>query len=74
MVNRGTEINAMTGSISWYYCSSKDNPANLLTREARINFTLDNSVWFKGPNVLEDDDLRITNETINVPENVYLSD
>lgn len=61
-------------SNSCYHCSSKDDPAEILTRGASVNSILKNPMWLKGPKCLEADDLLIINQTISAPETDYIAE
>ncbi|XP_035214425.1 uncharacterized protein LOC118188168 [Stegodyphus dumicola] len=44
--NRVDEIQKLTNPDSWFYCSTKDNPADLLTRGVSASSLVNNSKWW----------------------------
>jgi hypothetical protein len=52
--NRVTEINELTGDSVWLHVSSKDNPADLLSRGVSLDTLSDCSLWWNGPTFLYD--------------------
>ncbi|XP_035207028.1 uncharacterized protein LOC118181903 [Stegodyphus dumicola] len=44
--NRVDEIQKLTNPDSWFYCSTKDNPADLLTRGVSSSSLVNNSKWW----------------------------
>ncbi|XP_035230524.1 uncharacterized protein LOC118202452 [Stegodyphus dumicola] len=44
--NRVDEIQKLTNPDSWFYCSTKDNPADLLTHGVSASSLVNNSKWF----------------------------
>ena len=67
--NRVLEIRSKVRADKWFYCRSKENPADIITR---VNIdSLLNDTWLKGPNFLFEsinfeDDLVVDN-TQNLP-------
>ena len=53
--NRVKEIRKLTNKTSWFYCDSKNNPSDLLTK---IGFSLvqlkEKHLWWEGPSFLKD--------------------
>ncbi|XP_054717382.1 uncharacterized protein LOC129226778 [Uloborus diversus] len=74
VANRVMEIKALTDSTSWFHCSTKDNPCDILSRGSSVRYLLENSMWFQGPKFLAADSLPVPKETIDVPETDYLSE
>lgn len=50
--NRVTEINELTGDSVWLHVSSKDNPADLLSRGCSLDLLKDSELWWHGPSYL----------------------
>jgi hypothetical protein len=46
--NRVDEIQESTSSYTWSYVSSRDNPANLVTRGLKANLISENCLWWSG--------------------------
>ncbi|GFU53366.1 uncharacterized protein TNCV_2953911 [Trichonephila clavipes] len=47
VANRVREIQSLADPNSWFHCSGKDNPADLLTRGISVD-VLNNSKWWNG--------------------------
>ncbi|GFU47132.1 pro-Pol polyprotein [Nephila pilipes] len=52
VANRVREIQSLTNPKSWFHCSGKDNPANLLTRGISVEALSTSSKWWNGPSFL----------------------
>ena len=58
--NRVLQIRKNVVQGSWYYCSSQDNPADVITRDNNIpNYSL----WWKGPSFLYNDNMPALEDT-----------
>ena len=53
MKNRVKEISTSTQPTDWHYCSTKDNPPDLLTRGLAIGSLVKNEFWNSGPDWLK---------------------
>ena len=51
--NRVQDIRKTTDVSKWFYCNTKENPANLLTRSKRFENFHENKFWLKGPEFLK---------------------
>lgn len=71
--NRVNEIKNLTNPDSWFYCSTKDNPADLLTRGVSAISLVNNSKWWMCADFLMKP--RIFNDCLQpiVPEIEYLT-
>ena len=56
VAHRVGEICENTDPDAWRWVSSKDNPADLATRGARVGDLTPDSPWFKGPSFLAQDE------------------
>ncbi|XP_052799095.1 uncharacterized protein LOC128230691 [Mya arenaria] len=54
--NRVEEIHQLTDIRKWRYCPTKENPADLLTRGISAVQFSDNTLWFKGPQWIDETD------------------
>ncbi|XP_052806527.1 uncharacterized protein LOC128235769 [Mya arenaria] len=54
--NRVKEIHQLMDNRKWRYCPTKENPAELLTRVISAVQISDNTLWFKGPQWIEETD------------------
>uniref|UniRef100_T1IZL0 Uncharacterized protein n=1 Tax=Strigamia maritima TaxID=126957 RepID=T1IZL0_STRMM len=54
VTNRVHEICNLTTSDQWYYLSTSDNPADLLTRMDKVSELLSGTFWTEGPSNLEE--------------------
>ncbi|XP_035226676.1 uncharacterized protein LOC118199008 [Stegodyphus dumicola] len=50
--NRVAEIQAICNANQWYHCSSKENPADLLSRGERAETIISSPLWQNGPSWL----------------------
>ena len=50
--NRVQETRELSDSRGWYYCNTKSNPANLLTRTQNFSNFQNCDLWWAGPNFL----------------------
>jgi len=68
--NRVNEIRNATNKEDWYYCSTKDNPADIITRSELSDIA--NPLWWGGPSFMKDRELSIekldSNEFETLPE------
>lgn len=68
--NRVNEIRSKTNCEDWYYCSTKDNPADIITRSELSDST--SALWWGGPSFLKEQELSIEklepNEIETLPE------
>ena len=51
--NRVQEIRETTDVSKWFYCNTKKNPADLLTRSENFENVHENKFWFQGPEFLK---------------------
>lgn len=49
VANRVSKIQDMTENIAWHHMSSKENPADLITRGVSVDTLLNKSLWWNGP-------------------------
>ncbi|XP_071145385.1 uncharacterized protein [Mytilus edulis] len=54
--NRVKEITELTEELTWRYCPSESNPADLLSRGITIDKFKDNRLWMHGPDWLTVED------------------
>ena len=52
--NRVQETRELSDSRGWYYCNTKSNPANLLTRTQNFSNFQNCDLWWAGPNFLRE--------------------
>ncbi|GFW88895.1 integrase catalytic domain-containing protein [Trichonephila clavipes] len=52
--NRVAEIQALSNDYHWKHVSSKDNPADLISRGCNVDELLKNEMWFSGPDLQTD--------------------
>ena len=73
--NRVTEIQELTESRKWNYCSTDQNPADLLTRGIAAHEYLKSKLWKNGPDWLTDErnfpSLQLTTENAILLANYY---
>ncbi|GFU63497.1 integrase catalytic domain-containing protein [Trichonephila clavipes] len=60
-LKRVREIQSLTDPNSWFHCSGKDNPADLLTRGISVDALTTNSKWWNGSSFLRQIDFRPKN-------------
>ncbi|GFW17952.1 integrase catalytic domain-containing protein [Trichonephila clavipes] len=53
--NRGAEIQALSKDYNWKHVSSKNNPADLISRGCNVDELLKNEMWFSGPDLQTDE-------------------
>ncbi|GFV28642.1 integrase catalytic domain-containing protein [Trichonephila clavipes] len=53
--NRVAEIQALSKDYHWKHVSSKNNPADLISRGCNVDELLKNEVWFSGPDLQTDE-------------------
>ncbi|KAG1697911.1 hypothetical protein GQR58_005883 [Nymphon striatum] len=53
--NRVSEIQSLTDPSNWYHCSSKDNPADLVTRGLLAKDLMQSELWMRGPKWLSEE-------------------
>ncbi|GFW38313.1 integrase catalytic domain-containing protein [Trichonephila clavipes] len=53
--NRVAEIQALSKDYHWKHVSSKNNPADLISRGCKVDELLKNEMWFSGPNLQTDE-------------------
>ena len=67
--NRVKEISTSTQPTDWHYCSTKENPADLLTRGLAIGSMVKNEFWNSGPDWLKRKaDVWITSDSLRTKE------
>lgn len=49
VANRAAQIQEMTNGEDWFYVPTKENPADVVSREQLSNIFLENEMWKKGP-------------------------
>ncbi|GFW66665.1 integrase catalytic domain-containing protein [Trichonephila clavipes] len=52
--NRVADIQALSKDYHWKHVSSKDNPADLISRGCNVDELLKNEMWFSGPDLQTD--------------------
>ncbi|GFU52718.1 integrase catalytic domain-containing protein [Trichonephila clavipes] len=68
------EIQSLTDPNSWFHCSGKDNPADLLTRGISVDALTNNSKWWNGSSFLRQIDFQTKGLDEAIPERVYLTE
>ncbi|GFW81136.1 integrase catalytic domain-containing protein [Trichonephila clavipes] len=53
--NRVAEIQALSNDYHWKHVSSKNNPADLISRGCNVDELLKNEMWFSGPDLQTDE-------------------
>ncbi|GFV15338.1 integrase catalytic domain-containing protein [Trichonephila clavipes] len=53
--NRVTEIQTLSKDCHWKYVSSRNNPADLISRGCNVDELLKNEMWFSGPDLQTDE-------------------
>lgn len=76
--NRVHEIQESTGSHTWSYVPSKDNPADLVSRGLKADQISRSSLWWSGPSFLSDNEsewpkMPNANEKHDLPELINCS-
>ncbi|GFV01155.1 pro-Pol polyprotein [Trichonephila clavipes] len=66
--------NPLTDPNSWFHCSGKDNPADLLTRGISVDALTTNSKWWNGSSFLRQIDFQTKGLDEAIPERVYLTE
>ncbi|GFT82728.1 pro-Pol polyprotein [Trichonephila clavipes] len=74
VANRVRGIQSLTDPNSWFHCSGKDNPADLLTRGISVDALTTNSKWWNGPSFLRQIDFQTKGLDEAIPERVYLTE
>ncbi|GFX22327.1 integrase catalytic domain-containing protein [Trichonephila clavipes] len=74
VANRVREIQSLTDPNSWFHCSGKDNPADLLTRGISVDALTTNSKWWNGSSFLRQIDFQTKGLDEVIPERVYLTE
>ncbi|GFT58266.1 integrase catalytic domain-containing protein [Trichonephila clavipes] len=74
VANRVREIQSLTDPNSWFHCSGKDNPADLLTRRISVDALTTNSKWWNGSSFLRQIDFQTKGLDEAIPERVYLTE
>ncbi|GFR19265.1 uncharacterized protein TNCT_531161 [Trichonephila clavata] len=70
--NRVREIQVLADPNSWFHCSGKDNPADLLTRGISVDALSTNSKWWNGSSFLRETDFLTKGINEPIPERLYL--
>ncbi|GFW92987.1 integrase catalytic domain-containing protein [Trichonephila clavipes] len=73
-LKRVREIQSLTDPNSWFHCSGKDNPADLLTRGISVDALTTNSKWWNGSSFLRQIDFQTKGLDEAIPERVYLTE
>ncbi|GFY20524.1 integrase catalytic domain-containing protein [Trichonephila clavipes] len=71
VANRVREIQSLTDPNSWFHCSGKDKPADLLTRGISVDALTTNSKWWNGSSFLRQIDSQTKGLDEAIPERVY---
>ncbi|XP_017479198.1 PREDICTED: uncharacterized protein LOC108368789 [Rhagoletis zephyria] len=50
--NRVAKIQQLTADYTWHHVSSSENPADLVSRGAKVRDLIGNNLWFHGPQVI----------------------
>ncbi|XP_054713427.1 uncharacterized protein LOC129222888 [Uloborus diversus] len=66
--NRVKEIQELTDPDKWFFCVSRDNPSDALTRGISIDQLLENTAWWYGPTFLKSVNIYSTDHLSVVPE------
>ncbi|GFW02917.1 pro-Pol polyprotein [Trichonephila clavipes] len=74
VANRVREIPSLTDPNSWFHCSGKDNPADLLTRGISVDALTTNSKWWNGSSFLRQIDFQTKGLDEAIPERVHLTE
>ncbi|GFW40266.1 retrovirus-related Pol polyprotein from transposon 17.6 [Trichonephila clavipes] len=74
VANRVREIQSLTDPNSWFHCSGKDNPADLITRGISVDALTTNSKWWNGSSFLRQIDFQTKGLDEAIPERVYLTE
>ncbi|GFT05279.1 uncharacterized protein TNCV_123141 [Trichonephila clavipes] len=68
------KIQSLTDPNSWFHCSGKDNPADLLTRGISVDALTTNSKWWNGSSFRRQIDFQTKGLDEAIPERVYLTE
>ncbi|GFU07921.1 hypothetical protein TNCV_2271401 [Trichonephila clavipes] len=71
---QGSRNPILTDPNSWFHCSGKDNPADLLTRGISVDALTTNSKWWNGSSFLRQIDFQTKGLDEAIPERVYLTE
>ncbi|GFW41124.1 hypothetical protein TNCV_3399001 [Trichonephila clavipes] len=71
---QGSRNQSLTDPNSWFHCSGKDNPADLLTRGISVDALTTNSKWWNGSSFLRQIDFQTKGLDEAIPERVYLTE
>ncbi|GFT23069.1 integrase catalytic domain-containing protein [Trichonephila clavipes] len=74
VANRVREIQSLTDPNSWFHCSGKDNPADLLTRGISVDALTTNSKRWNGSSFLRQIDFQTKGLDEAIPERVCLTE
>lgn len=70
--NRVTKIQSLTKNFTWHHVSSSNNPADIVSRGAKVKELIGNQLWFYGPEFIKQDKLLWPSEpavgTKSIPE------
>lgn len=72
VANRVQEITKLTDRESWFHCSGKSNPADILSRGTSVESLLQDTMWWNGPPFLVSDQPLETDNEFSVKEEEYL--
>lgn len=64
--NRVTKIQELTSAYTWHHVPSTDNPADLVSRGAKVQDLIANNLWFHGPDFLQLPDSEWPPNPINI--------
>ena len=70
--NRVKEIRKNSEIKNWFYCNTKNNPADILTRSKGFEKFQENSFWWTGPRFLKDEIVVFTkSEGLNYQDDTH---
>jgi len=67
VAHRVGDIQSLTNPDQWRYISSKNNPADVLSRGTEVTALADNKLWWRGPTFLERDESEWPKNPIPLP-------
>lgn len=69
VANRVSQIQELTNVNEWYHCRSEDNPADIISRGCDVGTILKSSLWFNGPEWLQQEESNWPKNKINLKLN-----
>lgn len=70
--NRVVEINELTGDLQWLHVSGKPNPADLLSRGLALDALQASSIWWYGPQFLNEFKMNFITDSCNLEDHSEL--